>query len=191
MAPPPPCVSLRDYLAGEEISELRHQYLDGEVFEMEAATIDHQAIVAVVLWRIAKQLEGKPCTVLPSPRTATAANGLYTYPDLVIVCGPIETWPTDRNTIANPRVILEVLSPTTEGYDRGKKFDAYRRLPSFVEYICVAQDSAWILHQQRQDDGTWLLRYVTGLDATLQLTSVPVQVPLAEIYRDVDLEVPL
>ena len=186
MALPIPRVTLREYLDGEESSDVRHEYLDGEIFEMEAATLDHQAICLNLGRRIAERFDGKDCRVLPTPRTATAANGLYTYPDLVIVCGPVQTWPTDRNTIANPRVIIEVLSPSTEDYNRGRKFDSYRGLPSFVEYLCVAQNAAWILHQLRQDDGSWVTRFVTGLDAVLRLGSVAVEIPLAEIYRNVE-----
>lgn len=186
MALPVGQVTLRDYLEGEESSELRHEYLDGEVFEMEAASIDHQRIWRNLLRNLDAALAGKGCEVLPSPRTATAANGLYTYPDLVIVCGRLETWPADHNTIANPRVIIEILSKSTEGYDRGRKFDSYRGLPSFVEYVCVAQDSDWILHQQRQDDGSWVARFVTGRESLLRLHAVSVEIPLAEIYRDVE-----
>ena len=182
-----PQLSLREYLDAEEASEVRHEYLNGEVFEMEAASIHHQTIAGNLIRRRGDCLDGQDCRVLPAPRTATATNGLYTYPDVVIVCGRIETWPTDRNTAANPRVIIEVLSKTTEGYDRGRKFDSYLGLSSFVEYVCVAQDSAWILHQQRQDDGSWVTRFVIGLDAVLSLTSLPAEISLADIYRDVEL----
>lgn len=188
MALPAPKISVREYLAGEELTDIRHEFADGEVFEMEAATLNHQRVLMNLAGELRNRLAQTGCSILPNPRTATAENGMYTYPDLVVVCGRIETWPINKNTIANPRIIIEVLSPSTEGYDRGKKFDLYCAFPSFVEYLTVAQHSPWILQHTLHEDGEWRQRRITGLEAVLRLSCVPVEIPLVEIYRDVQFD---
>jgi Uma2 family endonuclease len=155
---------------------------------MEAATVDHGRILANLVHGLKTALKSSGCEPLPVTRTATSERGLYTYPDIIVVCGKVETWPVNRDTVSNPRVIIEVLSKSTEGYDRGKKFDLYTNLPSFVEYLTVAQDSAWILHHVRQPEGDWRLRPITGLDAVLRFATIPAELALRDVYEGVEFE---
>jgi Uma2 family endonuclease len=189
MVPQPlPRVSLADYFVQEEASEVRHEYHDGEVLEVEAASLRHQALVMKLAQELPRQLTRSDCRALLAPRTSISADGPIVYPDLVVSCGPVLTLPGDPDTLINPRLVIEVLSKSTEGYDRGRKYDLYRQIPTFAEYVCIAQNSPWILHQIRQDDGAWLTRFVTGLDATLTLTTAPVEIALADLYRDIEWE---
>lgn len=183
-----PKVSLRDYLNGEESSDRKHEYLDGEVFEMEAASIQHMRIAGNIFFQLKSSLKGSGCEAIATPRTATGQGSLYTYPDIIVVCGKIQTWPVDRNTIANPRVIIEVLSKSTEGYDRGRKFDSYCALPSFVEYLTVAQDSPWIMQHVLVPEGKWQLQRAEGMDAVLRFASVPAELALRDVYDGVEFE---
>ena len=186
MAPPVPKVTLREYLAGEEASDRKHEFFGGEVFEMEAASVNHSRIAGNLYVHLRTALHGSGCEALITPRTATAENGLYTYPDLIVVCGKVQVSPANPDTVTNPRLIIEVLSPSTEGYDRGKKFDLYRQLPSFVEYLTVAQEAPWVLHHILDENGEWRLRPVTGMEAALRLVSIPVEMPLRAVYESVD-----
>jgi Uma2 family endonuclease len=113
------------------------------------------------------------------------ATGLYTYPDVLVVCGPREFAAEDKHSIINPNVIIEVLSPSTEKYDRGAKLRNYQKIPTLQEYIMVYQDEAVCERLTRHADGSWTFAFVAGLDATLKVTSIPVEVALADIYRDV------
>jgi Uma2 family endonuclease len=185
MALPVAKVSLQEYLEDEESSDRKHEYLDGEVFEMEAASISHTRIVRNLVGRLDGTLAGKGCEALPGARVATGERRLYTYPGIVVVCGKVETWPVDRNTIANPRLIIEVLSPSTEGYDRGRKFDSYRALASLAEYVTVAQESAAVLQHILTPEG-WRVNRLVGMDAVLRFESIPAEIRLGEIYRDVE-----
>jgi Uma2 family endonuclease len=131
-------------------------------------------------------LRGTPCRPYNSDqRIRIPANGLSTYPDVSVVCGEFQLDAQDREAIVNPRVIFEVLSKSTESYDRGKKFDLYRQLESLREYILVAQDEPHVERFVRQEDGSWLLNVYKGLDAVLELPTLACALPLAEIYEDV------
>ena len=126
----------------------------------------------------------------PFERVLVDRTGLYTYPDFLIVCGEVETAEGDPDTITNPRVIVEVLSPSTERYDRGAKFRNYQQVPSLTEYVLVAQDEAVVERFTRQADGSWALVSFVGLEAVLELRSVAVRVPLADIYAGVEFPAP-
>ncbi len=176
-------ISLEEYIAGEERSETLHEYYRGEVFPVEAATLRHQRILSKLLGNLLNQLTPRGCEVLSSgTRTATGTDGLYTYPDIVIVCGDAQVSPKDPNTITNPKVLIEVLSPTTKDYDRGTKFELYRAIDSLSEYIVVHQDQPLIVQHVKQPNGKWLLQDIRGLDAVLQLESLPASIPFSAIY---------
>ena len=124
-------------------------------------------------------------------RLKVQANGLYTYPDVMVVRGPVQLEDSERDTLLNPVLIAEVLSKSTEAYDRGDKFDLYRGLVTLREYLLVSQDRAHIVVYSRQPDGeSWLFRTISGLENTLRLDSIDCQIPLAEIYYQVDLPSP-
>lgn len=183
---PVPYISLQDYIEGEERSEVLHEYYLGEVFPMEAATLRHQDIAGEIFGALKVQLKDKPCRVrFHGARVCTGPDGLYAYPDIV-VCGSTQVSRDDPNAIANPKVIVEVLSSSTKDYDRGTKFDLYATNPTLTEYVAVHQDQAFIEHRIKQSDGSWLLRFLRGMESTLQLETLPVSIPFSAIYPPAD-----
>jgi Uma2 family endonuclease len=172
-----------EYLAIEKTAEFKSEFFNGEMFAMAGASRPHNRVKENLAIEIGSRLKGGACQSFSSDqRVLVNRTGLYTYPDLLIVCGEVESTGDDEDTITNPRVIVEVLSPSTERYDRTTKFDHYQQIPSVQEYILVAQDAARCERYVRQADGTWGYTSFVGLEAVLALTSVPVQVPLADIY---------
>jgi Uma2 family endonuclease len=182
-------MSLQEYLKLEEQSEVRHEFLDGEVFEMEAATIRHQQIGANFFGTVRPLIKPHGCEVhFSGTRVATSVKGLYTYPDLVIFCGQPKMWDSAPNTLSNPKVLIEILSQGTKDYDRSSKFERYLELASLEEYIVIHQNSPRIEQRGRQVDGSWLLRYTQGTAATLRFSSLPVEIPLAAVYEGIEFD---
>jgi Uma2 family endonuclease len=172
-----------EYLALEAASGTRHEYLDGEIFDMAGGTIEHGALAANTIGELLGALRGRPCRVLTSDvRVRVLATGLGTYPDVSVVCGAIEHDPEDANTVVNPTVIVEVLSDSTEAYDRGEKFAHYRRLPSLRDYLLVSQHGPQVELYRRNDDDTWTLRDVRPPES-VQL-SIGCALSVVELYRN-------
>lgn len=145
-----------EYLAVEEISNVKHEFLDGHIYAMAGGTPDHAALAASVIGYLFAQLQGSRCRVYDSDlRVRVLATGLATYPDVTIVCGPRETDPEDANTIVNPTVLVEVLSARTQAYDRGEKFEHYRQITSLQEYVLVSQGEPCIEVLRRAPAGSW------------------------------------
>lgn len=187
-AQPYPRLSEEEYLRLERESDVRHEYLAGEIFAMVGASIDHNRIVTSTSFALYAQLRRRPCDLFANDmRVRVSASGLYAYPDLTVVCGEPLFLNEDTNTLLNPAVIIEVLSPSTEGYDRGKKFQHYRALRSLKEYILITQDAYHIDHFVRQSEIGWLLTEHVGPEATLQLSSIDCTLALADVYEKVDL----
>lgn len=178
-----------EYLAFERASDTKHEFLDGHVYAMSGASRVHNLICSYIAANIANQTRNHPLEVyMCQMRLKVEATGLYTYPDISIVCGEAQLADGEFDTLLNPVLIIEVLSPSTERYDRGKKFHHYQQLPSLQEYILIAQDSPRIERFLRQDDDTWLLTNVTGLESSLPLASVDAALALAEVYQKVTFE---
>ena len=176
-----------EYLALERQSETRSEYLDGEMFAMAGSSFNHNVIVGNVLGELRQQLKGRPCRVCPNDqRVHVPATGLYTYPDVVVVCGEPRFQDGKMDTLLNPILIVEVLSPNTEAYDRGEKLEHYQTIESLAEYVLVAQDRPRIDQYVRQDGGHWLLTAASSLEASLALPSIQCQLALAEVYDKVD-----
>lgn len=176
-------LSVQDYLAIERHSETRNEYLDGEMFAMTGATRWHNLIVASLTRDLGVQLKGRPCELYPNEiRVHIPATGLYTYPDVTVVCGEPRFEDTELDTLLNPTLIIEVLSPTTEVYDRGKKFEHYQTIESLAEYVLVAQDKPRVEQFVRQDGNRWLLSTAAGLEGSLVLPSIQCTLALAEVY---------
>ena len=181
-----------EYLVIERAAEFKSEFYDGEMFAMAGASREHVSVNDALVGELYARLRGGPCRVYSRDlRVRVDATGLYTYPDVVVLCGPGEYDPADRDTLTNPTALIEVLSPTTERYDRGAKFRMYQRLPSLKEYVLVAQDAPAVERYVRQPDGQWTFVAFVGLDAELELTSVPVRVPLVDVYRGVEFPSPL
>lgn len=174
-----------EYLAFERASDTRHEFLSGRVYSMAGASREHNLITGNVAGEIRSQLKGKPCeTYSNDMRVRVPRTGLYTYPDVVVVCGkPIFT--DDHNdTLVNPTLIVEVLSPTTEAYDRGEKFRDYRSIESFSEYVLIAQNKMAVDHFVKQNN-IWIIREV---EQEIRLVAFPCILTFAEIYDRIEFE---
>jgi Uma2 family endonuclease len=175
-----------EYLAAERQAERKSEFFDGEVFAMAGASREHNQINENLVGELFARLRGTKCrTVSRDQRVLVEAAGLYTYPDVVILCGPGAYDPADRDTLTNPVAIIEVLSASTERYDRGAKFRRCQQIPSLIEYVTVAQDEAVCERYVRQADGSWALVSFVGLTDTLAFTSVEARIPLADVYAGV------
>jgi Uma2 family endonuclease len=185
-------VSVEEYLRQEEASPERHEFHDGEVLAMAGNSYDHSVIVSNLNRAIGNRLKGKPCRPLNGNiRVSIPSISRYLYPDLIVFCDRANLDPADRSTgsILSPRVVFEVLSKSTEAYDRGKKFSYYRELESMQEYVLVSQYSATIETFFRQN-GIWTFGSAQAMDAELILRSVDITIPLKEIYEDVEFPPP-
>lgn len=181
-----PYLSPAQYLALERVAEERSEYLDGEMVAMTGGSRNHGLIVGNLVRELGSQLRDRPCEVYPTDlRVQVAQTGLYTYPDVTVVCGEPRFEDEQLDTLLNPTVILEVLSPTTESYDRGRKFEHYRTLGSLVEYLLVSQSQPRIERFLRQGEGAWLFSDAAGLEAVLALPSIGCELALAEVYAKV------
>jgi Uma2 family endonuclease len=185
---PKALVSPQEYLACERAAEFRSEYFRGEMFARAGTSWVHTLIKDNLALEAGNQLKGGHCRVATCDlRVKVSATGLYTYPDLVVVCDEPEFEDAVMDTLLNPRVLIEVLSDSTEKYDRGAKFAQYRQVQSVQEYVLVAQDRPLVERHIRQTDGSWLMTEFSGLAQTFAFGTIAVQVPLAEIYRDVKL----
>jgi Uma2 family endonuclease len=185
-AQPSPHLTIEKYLAYERASLDKHEYFDGALFALAGASEQHNLISVNVLSGLHSQLRQRPCTVYPSDmRVKVERISLYTYPDVTIVCGQTQFEDEHRDTLLNPTVIIEVLSPSTEGYDRGKKFQNYRTIASLVEYMLIAQDAVHVEHYVRQSDRRWLLSEANEVDAVIDLSALGCSLALADIYEKV------
>jgi Uma2 family endonuclease len=188
-AVPRTTLTVEQYLAIEQKAEFKSEFFQGEMFAMAGAAPLHNFILENLSVEIGSRLRKGPCrTVSSDQRVSVEATGLYTYPDLLIVCGEPQFDSVDRNSITNPVAIIEVLSPSTEKYDRGPKFRNYQQIPSLKDYVLVSQEEPNIERFFRLADGGWGYVAFAGLEAILTLTSVPVQIPLADIYAGITFE---
>ena len=181
-------ISADDYLRQERLAETRSEWIGGEVFAMSGASWNHNLICTNIQASLHTQLRAGPCRVVGSDlRVKVNPTGMYTYPDVVLVCGKPELEDTSLDTLLNPSVIIEVLSPSTESFDRGAKFAHYRHLASLRHYLLVAQDAPYIEHYARQGSH-WILTEVSGLTSTLALTDPAVSLNLVDVYDRVELD---
>jgi Uma2 family endonuclease len=178
-----------EYLAIERAADFKSEFFAGEMFAMAGASPPHVLITGNVAAELHAQLKGRPCRVYSSDlRVRVSETGLYTYPDVVVVCGEQQFDDEKGESLLNPTLIVEVLSETTEAYDRGDKFGHYRRLPSLREYILVAQDRQWTERYTRQEEGSgWLLTEVSGPEGVVSLASIGCELALREVYDKVEL----
>lgn len=177
-----------EYLEIERSSTERHEYIGGRIFAMGGASPKHALIVSNVVRDLGNQLLDRPCVVFSNDlRVCAEAQGPFTHPDIVVVCGQIHYADDRRDTLTNPQLIVEVLSDSTKNYDRGEKFEYYRRIRSFVEYLLIAQDRFHVGHYVHQEDGTWLFSETDDPSASIMLTSISCTVILRAIYAKAEL----
>lgn len=175
-----------DYLALDRAAETKHQFIGGEVFAMTGASFRHNQIVANVLGELVPQLRESACRILPSDlRVAVSAEGPFFYPDAVGLCAQPRFLDGERDTLLNPELVIEVLSPSTEAFDRGLKSAHYRSIPSLREVLFVAQDGRRAELLSRGEGG-WLLSDY-GADAVVELASIGCRLEMARVYDKVDL----
>lgn len=183
MAQPKPRMTPAEYLAFERQAETKSEFLDGEVFAMAGASAQHVRVCAALTASLWNQLVDRPCEVLPTDmRVKIPATGLYTYPDVAVICGEAEFDDAELDTLLNPTLLIEVLSPSTADYDLGAKFGHYRTLASLREVLYVAQNEVHVLHYLRQDDGTWLLSETRDPQSSIELPSIGATLDLARVY---------
>lgn len=175
-----------EYLYRERTAEYRSEFFRGETFAMAGASANHNLIVLNTGANLREQLKKKPCRVYPSDlKLRIEATGLYTYPDLSVVCGEPKLETESRDVLLNPVVLIEVLSDSTEAYDRGKKFQHYRTIPSLRHYVLIAQDRHSIECFSRQESDTWLLSVCYDLASSLELAAIDCRLAAAEVYDKV------
>ncbi|MSP61361.1 MAG: Uma2 family endonuclease [Myxococcales bacterium] len=176
-----------EYLAAERRSETRHEFVNGEIVAMAGGSQRHNLIGGNLARALGNALAGRPCLVFPSDqRVAVTATGLYTYPDVTVVCGPPRSHPKDPSSLVNPILLAEVLSEATEAYDRGAKFAHYRNLPSLAEYLMVSTDERRVEHYRRIEPDQWLLTARVGATA-IALPALEVTIALDDVYAKVEL----
>ena len=186
-----PKLTAQEYLAIENAAAFKSEFFDGEMLPAPVTGPAHNVIKANLVGEIGSRLKGSRCrTVSSTQRLKVERTGLFTYPDLMIICGEWEFAADDANAVRNPVAIVEVHSPVSWKYDRGAKFRNYQQIPSLKEYILVAQDEAVCERFVRLADGSWALVSFVGLADALAFTAVPVRVPLADVYTGVTFPAP-
>lgn len=186
-AQPKPYITEELYVEQERQSTTKHEYYNGTIYAMAGASEQHNLIALNIAAALHTMLRGKGCRAYPSDmRVKVMKTGLNTYPDFSIVCGQSQfTETTKRDTLTNPTIIIEILSPSTERYDRGMKFQHYRNIISLKEYILVSQDKYHIERFIRQDNNEWIFSEALGLEAALTLASIDGSLSLQDVYEQV------
>ena len=174
-----------EYLAFERASDEKHEFIDSYIYLMTGASREHNLIVFNLATALGIQLRGRTCEAYVNNMRVKMRGRDYAYPDLAIVCDLPEFEDAQVDTLLNPTLLIEVLSPSTEQYDRGQKFESYRTLNSLQEYVLIAQDRPHIEHFARKGEGAWLFSEVNGLDASLKLASISCTLGLADIFEKV------
>ncbi|MBI3249362.1 MAG: Uma2 family endonuclease [Deltaproteobacteria bacterium] len=186
---PKPFLSPEEYLVLERAAAYKNEYFRGEAFAMAGVSPAHVLIVANIVAALHGQLRHSPCSVYATDlRVKVSASGLYTYPDVVVVCGAMLFDDAFKDTVLNPTLITEVLSDSTKDYDRGEKFEQYRKIPSFAEYVLVAQDHCHVEHFVKQPNGDWLLSETDHMLDILDLPVIGCTLRLTDMYEKVRLE---
>lgn len=190
--------SVEEYLEFERNSAERHQFIDGEIFAMAGESIKHSTVNTNLIGEIHNQLKGKNCRAFsPNMKVQSGhyfkqkknAKGLFSYPDLTVICGEPIFLDENSDVLINPKVIFEVLSPATENFDRGEKFSRYRVWnETLTDYVLIWQDIPVIEHFQRQSDNRWLLTIIEGIESVLEIDSIEVSIKLSDIFDRIEFE---
>ena len=178
-------ITEEEYLRLERAAEYRSEFIGGEIIAMPGGTFRHARLIMKWSTQLENKLTGTGCVPYPSSaRVRTPSTGSYVYPDVSVVCGEPIPHSGSKDIITNPRVVFEVLSPSTSDYDRGKKFDLYREIPSLNEYVLVHTDAVQVDHFVRQPDGSWVFREYRGEESTISLNSVNCAIRLGDAHAD-------
>lgn len=196
MGLPKTIMTENEYLAFERAAEERHIYVDGEIFAMAGESGEHADIITNTVQSLANQLDDGPCRVRtgnsrvrsgPLPKSPRRPRGLYSYPDIFVICEEPKYLDEYRDVVLNPKVIVEILSESTEAFDRGGKFTRYQDYnPTLSDYILVSQDRPRIEHYHREKDGSWKYTRVDGLKAVLKIDSIKCKLKAADVYKRIN-----
>lgn len=177
-----------EYLAIEREAEFKSEYFDGNVYAMTGASVNHIQVVLNVASELRSQLRDRPCLILPSEMKVRIPDARkFFYPDVTVVCGEPVFYDDRRDIIENPLLLIEVLSDSTERFDRGAKFQAYQTIGTLREYLLFAQDRAFVEQYVRESGGKWIYSATIGLESTLEVASVECSLSLADVYEKVEL----
>ena len=185
MLPQESFISPEEYLAMERASETRSQYIDGEIFDMAGASRNHNRISSNLVRAIGNRLLDSHCHVYSSDMKVKIDRTKYTYPDIVISCEKEKFEDEEEDVLLNPVIIMEILSDSTEAYDRGKKFAFYQRIPSLREYLLISQHSFRVEKYLRQDSRIWRYSAFQETDGIVVLNALECELPMSEIYRKI------
>lgn len=179
-------ISLADYVAQEEKADHKSEYFAGQIYMMAGGSPNHNRISGNVFAAFLTQMRGSGCEPFNSDQRLILPSGLLTYPDVLVVCGPIEFSEEDPYSITNPTLLVEVLSPSTANYDRAEKFEFYREVASFQEYLTIHQNKTHLEQYYKNDHGQWVLNEITKQSDTITLQSVDITLTVAQIYERVE-----
>ena len=185
-----PKMTPEQYLQAERSAVgVKSEYYEGYVYAMAGASFAHGVITGNLVRALGNKTASRGCVAIPNDlRTRVAYRGLYTYPDVVVICGKPEFIDGQQDTLTNPTLLIEVLSPSTEAYDRGFKSSQYRKIESLREYALVSQNEPRVEIYQRRENQQWLISEVAGLDAGVHLESVDCDLSLREVYQNIAFE---
>jgi Uma2 family endonuclease len=188
-AQPQQYITEEEYIRLERASIIKHEYYQGRIYAMTGAKVAHNVISGNILASLHQQLRHKDCQVMSSDmRIKVQETGLNTYPDVVVICGQPQFTDDTTDTLLNPIVIVEVLSPSTELYDRGLKFQNYRTIVSLQAYILVAQDNVHVEYFSRQETDLWTFQEATNREAIVHIASIGCDLLPSDVYEKVDLK---
>jgi Uma2 family endonuclease len=184
-----PKATAQEYLAQERQAQTKSEYIDGEILAMTGASRPHNLIAGNIFASLHSQIRSRPCEIyMGDMRVAVDQAEFYTYPDVVVVCEDPQFLDVELDTLLNPTLIVEVLSPSTAFYDRGEKFNRYRQLSTLQEYLIVAQDIPALEHYRRQSPREWILVDITDWETPVELSSIQCQLALKDIYEKVNFD---
>ncbi len=184
-----PFLTPEQYLHIERSADSRSEYYDGRMYAMAGGSQDHQRLKDNLAFELRRRFGKRRCEIGTSDlRVSVSHNGLYTYPDVFVICGESKLLDGHKDTLLNPVLIAEILLPSTERYDRVFKFSQYRQIESLQEYVIVSQSEPRVEVQRREADGAWSLTEFVGMNAVCRFASVDCEVPLAELYTNITFE---
>jgi Uma2 family endonuclease len=187
MTAAPKRISVDEYLTTERRSETKHEYFAGQIFAMAGASYAHTLIAANCTRELSTALRDTDCNVVSADLRVRTVSSLYTYPDVIVACGKPKFDDEERDTLTNPIVLIEVLSRSTEGYDRGQKFLNYRSIPSLKEYVLISQRQMLVEHFLRQPNGQWVLTAYNSAEQSVVFPTLNVSIPISALYLKVEL----
>ena len=180
-------ISIEDYLFHERKAELKHEYFQGEIFAMSGASFKHNRISTNTIFSLRSSLKGKTCFPYGSDlRIHIPENSFFTYPDISVICGEIESTDDKFDTATNPKVIFEILSPSTKNYDKGGKFSLYRQIQSLQDYVLIDSESVMVEKFSKNNDSSWTLHEFKKTTDSFEITSIEVVLVLSDLYDGVE-----